>query len=51
MPILSDISHVDYFQCETCHVVSLMPKDGGSPAVLELMPAARAVAAARSPRS
>lgn len=39
MPVLSDISYVDYFQCEICRSVSLAPKDGSSPPVLELMPA------------
>jgi len=38
MPVLSDVSNVDYFQCETCRTVSLAPKDGGSPAVVDVLP-------------
>ena len=33
MPVLSDISAVDFFQCEDCRMVSLTPKDGSGPAV------------------
>ena len=33
MPVLSDISHVDYYRCGTCNTVSLSPKDGSGPAV------------------
>ena len=33
MPVLSDISAVDFFQCADCRMVSLTPKDGSGPAV------------------
>lgn len=33
MPILSDISPVDYFKCTDCNGVALSPKDGSGPAI------------------
>jgi hypothetical protein len=33
MPVLSDISVVDFFQCGDCRMVSLTPKGGSGPAV------------------
>ena len=33
MPVLGDISYVDYHQCGKCNTVSLSPKDGSGPAV------------------
>ena len=38
MPVLSDVSNVDYFQCEICRTVSLAPKEGGAPAVVDVLP-------------
>lgn len=40
MPVLSDVSNVDYFQCEICRTVSMAPKEGGAPAVVDVLPAA-----------
>jgi hypothetical protein len=50
MPVLSDVSHVDYFQCEICRAVSLAPKDGSSPTVLEMMTPARSATTPRLTR-
>jgi hypothetical protein len=50
MAVLSDISYVDYFQCEMCRSVSLAPKDGSSPPVLELMPPSKPGATRRLTR-
>ena len=33
MPVLSDISDVDFYQCGTCKTVSLTPKAASGPAV------------------
>jgi hypothetical protein len=33
MPVLSDISFVDFYQCAECRMVSLAPKNGSGPAV------------------
>ena len=33
MPVLSDISHVDYYHCTDCQQVSQTPKNGSGPAV------------------
>ena len=33
MPVLSDISFVDFYQCGNCRMVSLTPKNGAGPAV------------------
>jgi hypothetical protein len=33
MPVLSDISDVDFYQCGTCKMVSLTPKAASGPAV------------------
>ena len=42
MPVLSDISHVDYYHCTDCHQVSMAPKNGTGPVVpLKLTPAER----------
>ena len=32
MPVLSDISHVDYYHCSDCQQVSSTPKNGTEPA-------------------
>jgi hypothetical protein len=40
MPVLSDISFVDFYQCAECRMVSLAPKNGSGPAVpFKLAPA------------
>ena len=32
MPVVSDISAVDFYQCGNCRMISLAPKNGGGPA-------------------
>jgi hypothetical protein len=32
MPVVSDISLFDFYQCENCRMISLTPKNGSGPA-------------------
>ena len=42
MPVVSDISFVDFYQCGNCRMISLTPKNGSGPAQpFKLAPAKR----------
>jgi len=42
MPVVSDISFVEFYQCGNCRMISLTPKNGSGPAQpFKLAPAKR----------
>jgi hypothetical protein len=38
MPVVSDISAVDFYQCGNCRMISLAPKNGGPVQPFKLAP-------------